>query len=270
MTGTASRPERPATGAYRPRPTPRPASRPAPPTRTAAAAAVGTYTSSGWGKAPLDDERQGRERLAVVDERSRIARELQAVVARSVSAMIVQSQAAQRLLDLDPSTAEEAMTEIERTGREALTEMRRLLGVLRDTERDADLRPQPGVGQLHTLVEHSRAAGRDVELRVEGAPRPLPPSVDLGVYRIIEEALTGTADTASPAAPVAVVLRFTDTHVALNLTISWPAPISWPTATMRERIALCNGEVNINTASDATDQLRVRLPGTLTGALATG
>ena len=210
-------------------------------------------------------EREDRERLAVADERTRIARELQAVVARSVSAMVVQSEAAERLLDLDPDSADDAMAEIERTGREALTDMRRILGVLRGDENAPVLAPQPGVGQLHALVEHVREAGRQIELQVDGEPRPLPASVDLAVYRILQEALADTEDT---AAPITVTLRFGEADIALDVTATWPAPVSWPTVAMRERAALCDGQLEVDSVDGTTERLRVRMPGILEGALA--
>jgi signal transduction histidine kinase len=214
-------------------------------------------------------EREHRERLAVVDERTRIARELQAAVARSVGTMVVQSEAAERLLDTDRARAHDAMAAIERTGRRALDEMRRILGVLREAEYDADLAPQPGIGQLYALIEDARANGCRVELHVEGDPRPLPASVDLGVYRILQEALASTRDTASSAAQIAVTVSFGERDVALDVTARWPAPISWPTVAMRERVALCGGELALDKIDSGSDRLRVRMPGALEGALAT-
>ncbi len=108
----------------------------------------------------ISAEREQSERLAIADERTRIARELQAVVARSISAMVVQSGAAQRLLDSDLSRAHDAIAIIEQTGRDALVEMRRIVGVLRSDEEEAELRPQPGIGQLHGLIEDARS--RDI------------------------------------------------------------------------------------------------------------
>lgn len=210
-----------------------------------------------------------RERLAVVNERTRIARELRAAVARSVSTMVVQSEAAERLLDTDRAQAHDAMAAIEQTGRQALDEMRRILGVLREAEHDADLAPQPGVGQLYALIEDARAGGRRVELHVEGDPRPLPASVDLGLYRILQEALASTRDTAGPAVPIAVTVSFGERDVALDVTARWPAPISWPTVAMRERVALCGGELALDKIDSASERLRVRMPGALEGALAT-
>ena len=195
--------------------------------------------------ARLEAEREARERLAVADERTRIARELHALVANSVSAMVVQSEAAQRLLDDDPPAADAAMAAIEDTGREALGEMRRILGVLRRADDGAELTPQPGIGQIHALIERAREHGQPVELHVEGEPGPLPTTVDLAVYRILEEALAQSAPGAvrPSAATLGITLRFTDAAVVLALTVTGTA-VAWPTIGMRERVALCEGTLS--------------------------
>lgn len=195
-------------------------------------------------------ERESRERLAVADERTRIARELHAVVAGSVTAMVVQTEAAQQLLDDDLSRADEAMAAVEAAGRQTLAEMRRILGVLRRTDDGPELAPQPGVGQIHLLVERARAEHKDVEFDVDGDPGPLPASVDLGLYRILEEALAtaGSSD-------VEVRLGFAEREVVLDVTANGGAPASWPTLAMRERVALCDGELETG-----PERMHVRLP----------
>ena len=130
----------------------------------------------------LEREHAQRERVAVGEERARIARELHDVVAHSVGVMVVQAQGARRMLDRDPERAREALERIERTGRTALDEMRRSLGVLRRHGVDAPLAPQPGMDGLGALVEQARQSGLKVELVTEGAPAPLPPGVDLSAY----------------------------------------------------------------------------------------
>jgi signal transduction histidine kinase len=205
-------------------------------------------------------EREDRERLAVVDERSRIARELHAVVATTVSAMVVQTDAAQRLLDVDAVRADDAMASIEEAGRKTLAEMRRVLGVLRDGDEAAELSPQPGVGQIHALIDAARRGHRHVELHVQGEPGSLPASVNLGLYRILEDALTsGGEDTSRPTE---ITLRFGETDVELTVTAG-VASLSWPTLAMRERVALCEGDIEV----DVT-RLVVRLPRAFAGALA--
>jgi signal transduction histidine kinase len=195
-------------------------------------------------------ERESRELLAVADERTRIARELHAVVARSVSAMIVQTEAAQQLLSEDLDRADAAMATVEDSGREALSEMRRILGVLRRVNEAAERAPQPGVGQIHRLVERARDQRRQIELEVEGDPGPLPASIDLGVYRILEEALASTGP-----GPMEMRLTFAEHYVELDVSAHGAPAASWPTPAMRERVALCDGELE----SDQ-ERLRIRLP----------
>jgi signal transduction histidine kinase len=202
-------------------------------------------------------ERESRELLAVADERTRIARELHALVAGSVSAMVVQTEAAQQLLDEDLDRADAAMAAVEEAGREALSEMRRILGVLQRADEAAERAPQPGVGQIHRLVERAREH-RQVGLEVHGEPGPLPASVDLGVYRILEEALAS-----SGAGSVEVQLTFGERDVELDVSARSASAASWPTLAMRERVALCEGELE---ADDG--QLRIRLPRAFEGVLA--
>jgi signal transduction histidine kinase len=203
-------------------------------------------------------ERESRELLAVADERTRIARELHAVVASSVSAMVVQTEAAQRLLDEDLDRADAAMAAVEESGRETLSEMRRILGVLRRVDEAAELAPQPGVGQIHGLVERAREQHRQVELEVDGDPGPLPASIDLGIYRILEEALASTG-----AGPLEVRLTFAERDVELDVTSHSAPAASWPTLAMRERVAVCDGELEADQR-----RLRVRLPRAFEGVLA--
>jgi signal transduction histidine kinase len=150
--------------------------------------------------AQLAGEQERRARWAVAEERGRIARELHDVVAHSVSVMVVQAGAARRSVAANPAQATAALTQIESTGRQALAEMRRLLGLLRDRRggREA-LTPQPSLAHLDSLVLAAREAGLAVELTVEGEPRPLPAGIDLSAYRIVQEALTNSLKHAGPA-----------------------------------------------------------------------
>jgi signal transduction histidine kinase len=145
-----------------------------------------------------DLERQHRE--AIVAERDRIARELHDVIAHHVSVVVVQSVAALGVLDNQPGRAREPLHRIEKSGREALAELRRLLGVMRGTGTfDEQLSPQPGIADLLALVDGVREAGVPVELAVEGPVTSLPRALDLSVYRIVQEALTNTLKHAGPA-----------------------------------------------------------------------
>jgi len=205
----------------------------------------------------LAAEEGGRELLAVAEQRTRIARELQTLIAHSVSAMIVQTQIAQRLLDARPEEADAAMATIEETGRQALADMRRILGVLRRSDDTADLAPQPGVGQIPALVERLRSVRRPIVLHVDGSPGPMPASVDLGVYRILEEALGGGVDGTEP---IEVALRFGADDVELSVTSPRRMHLEWPTTAMRERAALCQGTAAVESVVGTGERLVVRLP----------
>ncbi|MFC7219565.1 sensor histidine kinase [Streptomyces polyrhachis] len=169
----------------------------------------------------LEREREAQSRIAVAAERARIARELHDVVAHNVSVMVVQADGAAYVLDTAPDQAKAALTTISATGRQALTEMRRLLGVLRTDERgkgapgSAAYVPQPGVEQLTELVEQVRGAGLTVDFTVEGTPCELPSSVELTAYRIVQEALTNTRKHGGPQAGATVRLTYGEDGVQL-------------------------------------------------------
>ena len=154
-----------------------------------------------------EEDREARAARAVVDERRRIAREMHDVVAHSVSVMVVQAGGARRILERDPERAVEAARLIERTGRGALLEMRRLLGVLGSSGEPAAMAPQPRIEEIDGLVARAAQAGLPVKLRVEGERRPLPAGAEAAVYRVVQEALTN-ALTHAGAAPTDVVLQW--------------------------------------------------------------
>jgi signal transduction histidine kinase len=138
----------------------------------------------------LERERDTLAQLAVAEERARIARELHDVVAHSMGVMVVQAQGARSVIQDDPDTADRALGQIEETGRDALRDMRRLLGVLRSSDESASLVPQPGLAGLDPLIETFEAAGLSVEVESSGEPAPLTPGADLSAYRIVQESLT--------------------------------------------------------------------------------
>jgi signal transduction histidine kinase len=158
--------------------------------------------------ARLERERDAQSKVAVAAERARIARELHDVVAHNVSVMIVQADGAAFVLDGSPEQAKEALAIIASTGRQALEEMRRLLGVLRSSDAGGEYVPQPGVEQLPELLEQVRSAGLPVAFAVEGDPRPLPRGVELTAYRIVQEALTNVRKHGGPDATASVRLCF--------------------------------------------------------------
>ncbi|GAA1375262.1 sensor histidine kinase [Streptomyces beijiangensis] len=167
--------------------------------------------------ARLEREREAQSKVAVAAERARIARELHDVVAHNVSVMVVQADGAAYVLDASPDQAKQALETISSTGRQALAEMRRLLGVLRTGEHQeaGEYVPQPDVQQIEDLVEQVRTAGLTVDFRVEGTARPLPSGVELTAYRIVQEALTNTRKHGGPDAGASVRLVYFDDGLGL-------------------------------------------------------
>jgi signal transduction histidine kinase len=167
-------------------------------------------------------ERARQVALAAAGERARIARELHDVVAHHVSIMAVQSEAAASLLPGRPEEASQSVEVIGRTAREALTELRRLLGVLRgpaDVDGRATTAPSPSISQLDDVLGPVRQAGIAVDLRVQGSPSKLPPGVDLAAYRIVQEALTNTVKH-SGAREAAVTVSYEPGYVTVSVTDS--------------------------------------------------
>ena len=212
----------------------------------------------------LAAEQEDRARLAVVGERTRIARELHTLVAQAVTTMVIQAEAAQNLIDTDRSLAATAAVAIEDTGREALIELRHVLGVLRSSDTDRSLRPLPGLDQVHTLIRRAREDGQQIEFRVDGEPDTVFAGVDLITYRIIEEALN--SPTRRSATVLTVALRFTDEHLEVELSAIGSAASEWPTPTMRERVALCAGQLNVAPIDDEASRLTIQLPRGLNAA----
>jgi signal transduction histidine kinase len=199
--------------------------------------------------ARLERDRDAQARIAAAAERARIARELHDVVAHNVSVMVVQADGAAYAIGADPARAREALAAISATGRQALAEMRALLGVLRKSDDDgqpdhplalgaaaadegirsgaalpagatepASLTPMPGIEQLDDLLDQTRAAGLTVRCTIEGEPRPLARGTALAAYRIVQESLTNTRKHAGPLARASIVLRYSPD--ALELIIA--------------------------------------------------
>ncbi|MEA2130917.1 MAG: hypothetical protein QOJ85_3808 [Solirubrobacteraceae bacterium] len=220
--------------------------------------------------AMLEHEQRQRERVAVGEERARIARELHDVVAHSVGAMVAQAQGAGRVLDRDPERAREALEAIERTGRNALDEMRRSLGVLRRTDADVPLAPQPGLDGLGALVAQARDSGLQVELVTEGEPAPLPAGIDLSAYRIVQEALTNTLKHAGPVR-ARVAVRYGGDELELEISDDGAPgrPVAGAAASagdgqgllgMRERVALYGGDLHTDHRPEGGFVVRASLP----------
>jgi signal transduction histidine kinase len=168
--------------------------------------------------ARLERERDAQAQIAAAAERARIARELHDVVAHNVSVMVVQADGASYALGSDPERARQALAAIAATGRQALDEMRRLLGVLRRDGAGNGLAPMPGLEELAQLLEQARAAGLPVSYSVAGVPRLVPSGAALAAYRIVQESLTNTRKHAGPAASAAVTLRYCEDALMLTIT----------------------------------------------------
>jgi len=174
-----------------------------------------------------------------------------------VVAMIVQAAAARCAVGDDLDVATDAITAIEQAGRAALVRMRDILGVLRAHHDLLQVRPQPGVGQLHAIIQQLRDDGRSVELRVEGDPAPLAAGLDLTTYRIIEAALAESDPR--PSREVIIVLRFSADRIEIEASgsgLQLPARLR---LTVRERAALCHGTV-LPPGATKTPRLLVHLP----------
>jgi signal transduction histidine kinase len=212
----------------------------------------------------LEREREEKARAAVVEERGRIARELHDVVAHSVSVMVVQAQAGPRLLG-DAEQARGVFRSIEASGREALVELRRLLGILRTGDEQLSIGPQPGLGSLRSLVEQVREAGLPVELRIEGEQAPLPPGIDLSAYRIVQEALTNTLKHAGRA-QATIVVRYEQAALELEISDNGTSTPAGRNGSghgligMRERAALYGGALEAGARDGGGYYVRARLP----------
>ena len=155
----------------------------------------------------LAEERDASTAQAAAAERGRIARELHDVIGHSLSVMVVQAGAAERVIAREPARAEEAMRAVQDTGRQALSEMAHLLGILREDGEELGFVPQPGISDLPALVAQTRSAGLPVELHIEGEQHPVPAGVELSLFRIVQEALTNARKHAGPA-HATVLLRY--------------------------------------------------------------
>ncbi|HEX2303785.1 MAG TPA: histidine kinase [Gaiella sp.] len=215
-------------------------------------------------QARLEADRAAAARRAVAEERQRIARELHDVVAHSVSVMTVQAGAVRRLLRPEQERERLALEAIETTGREALTEMRRLVGLLRDQSTTPEFAPQPSMRTVDVLVGTVREAGLSVELAVEGEPRELPPGVDLSAYRVIQEALTNALKYAGPA-QAWVTVRWKEDELELEIANDGRSEPGGDggghgLAGLRERVSLVGGTIESGPRPDGGFVVRAHLP----------
>jgi signal transduction histidine kinase len=209
-------------------------------------------------------EREVAARIAVAEERARIARELHDIVAHAVSVMVLQVGAVRHKLPDERTEDRDALKDVERVGRTALTEMRRLLGAMRDDGDDLELTPQPGLGSLEPLLEEVRRAGLPVQLHVEGEPVPLPRALDLSAYRIVQEGLTNALKHAH-AGRADVVVRYGSDELQIDVRddgrgASTSDGLGHGLVGIRERVKLYGGEMSTGSANGGGFVLSARLP----------
>jgi signal transduction histidine kinase len=214
--------------------------------------------------ARAEREREERARLAVADERARIARELHDVVGHSVSVMTVQASGVRRLLREDQEREREALLIVERTGREALAEMRRMVGVLRRPEEAPALAPQPSLEHVDRLVEQAREAGLPVDLRIEGDAVELPAGVDLTAYRLVQEGLTNALKHAR-ATRAEVLVNYGDGQIEVVVSDDGKGVGNGDggghgLVGMRERVTVYGGELDAGPQPGGGYRLRAKLP----------
>jgi signal transduction histidine kinase len=201
-------------------------------------------------------------RLAVAEERSRIARELHDVVSHAISVTVLHARGGRRMLDLDPAEAREAFTVIERTNAQALGDMRRLLSVLRESDVDGETEPLPSLTAVSTLIE---STGLEVEFDISGDSGSIPPGIGLSAYRIVQEALTNVLRHAAGArVRVAVACRDQDLEVVICDDGTGSPGVAKGSGHgligMRERVAVAGGELDVGPVDGAGFRVRALLP----------
>jgi signal transduction histidine kinase len=214
--------------------------------------------------AHAEHERETAARIAVAEERTRIARELHDIVAHAVSVMVLQVGAVRHKLPPELESDREALTAVERTGRDALGEMRRLLGAMRQGAEDLELGPQPGLAGLDSLLDAFRRSGLPVELHVQGDPVQLPPPLDLSAYRIVQEGLTNTLKHAR-AHHADVVIDYAPDALGIDVRDDGEGSgtgngLGHGLVGIRERVKIYGGEITAGPASGGGYLLSARIP----------
>jgi signal transduction histidine kinase len=204
---------------------------------------------------------------AITGERARIARDLHDVVAHNVSVMAIQAVAARRIAPSDPETARQALTAVAACGREALVEMRRMMGVLRRSDLDLTTAWEPGLDQVHVLAERARLTGAEVTVAIVGSPSDLPPARDLVAFRVLQEALTNVikhagsarADVSVEYLPGSVQIRVADDGAGVSVTGAG-APGGHGLVGMRERLELYGGTLHAGSRPRGGFEVRASIP----------
>jgi signal transduction histidine kinase len=227
----------------------------------------------------LERERETAAKAAVEAERARIARELHDIVSHNVSLMIVQAGAAREVLASEPGQAAAALRAVEGAGRDAMTELRHLLGLLAPSasgEDEADLTPQPSLSALSSLIDRIAFAGLPVEVRISGEPRPLPPGIDATAYRIVQEALTNALKHGD-GVKAEVSVRYADHSLRIEVLNSGPSVLAGRPAPdrpaqpkpagagrgllgLRERVAVYGGQLDARRRLGGGYRVRARIP----------
>jgi signal transduction histidine kinase len=222
----------------------------------------------------LERERESAARSAVDAERARIATELHDIVSHNVSVMVVQAGAARRVLGTEPGQAEAALLAVESAGRDTMTELRHLLGVLApaaDMDDGTDASPQPSLSRLGPLIDRIAFAGLPVEVRISGEPRPLPTGVDLTAYRIIQEALTNALKHGDGQL-AEVTVRYADRYLRVEVLNSGPSVLTGRPAApsngsegrgllgLRQRVAVFGGDLDARRRLGGGFRVRARIP----------
>ncbi|MEV7729581.1 histidine kinase [Streptomyces sp. NPDC087917] len=231
----------------------------------------------------LERERESATRTAVDAERARIAAELHDIVSHNVSVMVVQAGAAREVLTTMPEEAAAAMSAVETAGRNTMTELRHLLGLLapaqdgEDEPYRVDLSPQPSMSRLGPLVDRIAFAGLPVEMRVSGEPRPLPTGIDVTAYRIVQEALTNALKHGD-GAKAEVTVRYADHYLRVEVLNSGPSVLSGDAPArpepgrgraagtgrgllgLRERVAVYGGDLDARRRLGGGYRVRARIP----------
>ena len=212
----------------------------------------------------LTEELEAKAVQAVADERARIARELHDVVGHALSVMVLQARGGRRVLASSPDDAGRALTAIDEAGAQALTEMRRLLGVLREPADGPGLTPRPSLARLDDLRAHLAGAGLPVDVTVEGEPHELPPGLDVSAYRIVQEALTNALKHAGPA-HAHVIVRYAPDDLELEVLDDGKGTgdgggSGLGLAGLRERVAVYGGDLDAGRRPEGGYALRARLP----------
>jgi signal transduction histidine kinase len=211
-----------------------------------------------------EQDRETTARLAVAEERARIARELHDIVAHAVSVMVLHVGTVRRTLPDTLADDRDALSDVERVGRGALAEMRRLLGAMRRDDDEVDFAPQPGLERLQSLIEEIGRTGLRVELHAEGMRVSLPPAVDLSAYRIIQEGLTNVRKHAH-ADRADVKLRYEGGHLQIDVHDNGTGTpfsdgLGHGLIGVRERVKIYGGEMSAGPAPEGGFLLRARLP----------